>query len=1045
MDYRAEILKRLGEDLIGPYKRDEFLSLGEGGQIFPSDLYLFGMLWPANTQIPIEEEDERDQETQAEEEGAADIPVAPCFRPSTMGLAFAAKNASGDPQIEIAISLAVYRPDLNGNERGQRRKEIILEPIRLALAKGWRKIPLIAPDLEDGVYIYIRCSPFQGVMLASAMLVNGAVVPPESGRQDVEQLTLFQTGIRITPLEGTSLVATPCRNAALDESGESASLLYRDRQVFASGYACSARWDIDPDNPDRALCIETTWLPVAKVADMDAGGHAIFKSFLFDAHNRGKLAASALGRARGQALQDLLMLAPSAYSRWLDEQKGAINALEPDSLKRVAEKHLANCEEILARLEYGARKIAADPNLSRAFNLANRAMGKQYGWKEKGAEMIWRPFQLAFILLAAPSMIEGSGPEWLKYRNTMDLLWFPTGGGKTEAYLSLIAILLFYRRLAAGAPGAGEGVAAIMRYTLRLLTTQQFMRASALVFACELIRREDEAGLGREPFSIGLWVGAAATPNKLEEARKALNGDMAFPTPAQLVTCPACGGELIWEEEEDEIHARCVAPDCELGALPFLPVYTVDELIYRHRPSLLIGTVDKFAQLVRKPETNHLFGIDIKSPPDLIIQDELHLLNGPLGSLAGLYEALVDSIFQKNGAPPKIIGSTATIKNAAAQIRCLYNREAAQFPPPCIDADDSGFAVEDAGSPGRVYCGITSAGRSGRAALERVAASILQSVAALSARAADPEELDPWWTLVAYFNSLRELGGALVLLQDETRRSIKIFAAMRGEKERVLSEVNELTSRLSQLEVRDMLGLMETRMSKPGAQDAVLASNMLSVGIDVSRLGVMLVNGQPKSMSEYIQATSRVGRGKTPGLVVTLYNHSRPRDRSHYESFAASHGSLYRDVEPASVTPFAPRARDKALHAILVGMIRHLDPALLEKPDIASVDPQILERVKSFILARASAIDTSEKIDRLEIDRIIARWASRDPEYYWNESKSATSLLQSAEEAAAREASGNYRGEAWPTPNSLRNVEPGTPFRLKFPKKRKEESNGKAE
>src|SRR5690606_32244183 len=193
---------------------------------------------------------------------------------------------------------------------------------------------------------------------------------------------------------------------------------------------------------------------------------------------------------------------------------------------------------------------------------------------------------------------------------------------------------------------------------------------------------------------------------------------------------------------------------------------------------LLIGTIDKFAQIVRRKEVNALFGLNGGTPPDLVLQDELHLISGPLGTIAGLYEVAIDRMFGSGGAHPKIIGSTATIRRASEQVSALFNRKTAQFPPPCLDATDSAFAIVDQNAPGRLYAGITTAGRSAKFTLQPVAASLLQSA---FGGTADDKSRDPYWTLVSYFNSLRELGGALVLMQDDVNDSLALLAERRGE------------------------------------------------------------------------------------------------------------------------------------------------------------------------------------------------------------------------------------------------------------------------
>ena len=687
------------------------------------------------------------------------------------------------------------------------------------------------------------------------------------------------------------------------------------------------------------------------------------------------------------------------------------------------------------RMEDSVDAIVNNPRLCRSFQLANFAMNLQHSWdksKSKYGSLRWRPFQLGFLLLSAPSTVDKTHRD----RNTMDLLWFPTGGGKTEAYLALIACVAVYRRLSDD-PGDHGGVSALMRYSLRLLTTQQFARSAAMIIALEALRLKRvsfPAGLdikGEQPFSIGLWVGGEATPNKRVQAFASLHGSPEVASPKQLDRCPCCGEKIVWSMESvsSTVKARCVNSFCKMQG--FLPVYTVDEDIYENKPTLLIGTIDKFAQIVRKKEVNYLFSISTGSTPDLIIQDELHLISGPLGTVAGIYEVALDIMFASRGHRAKVIGSTATIRQAPEQVLALFDRQAFQFPPPAIDHDDSGFAVRSrrSDSTGRRYVGVTTAGRSAKFTLQAVAGSLLQTAYGAFS---DETRQDAYWLLVGYFNSLRELGGALVLMQDDVKDSIRLYSELRYPKEhpRPLSNIEELTSRRTQEEIRGMLDLLDIKVGSPGAVDVVLATNMVSVGVDISRLGLMLVNGQPKTIAEYIQSTSRVGRGAVSGLIVSVLNNAKARDRSHFETFCCWHQTLYRDVEATSVTPFASRARDRALHAAFVATVRHLVPRMLESPrmdDSAEADAlDLIDR----IVERAARIDPEEVSIRDELEHRLDAWRARSPESYWNEFKISKSLLQSAERAAANRLAGRQAGSAWPTLNSMRSVEAGTPFKL---------------
>ncbi len=384
---------------------------------------------------------------------------------------------------------------------------------------------------------------------------------------------------------------------------------------------------------------------------------------------------------------------------------------------------------------------------------------------------------------------------------------------------------------------------------------------------------------------------------------------------------------------------------------------------------------------------------------------------------------------QGDGIVPKVIGSTATIRRAEQQVNALFQRRAFQFPPPVIDGENSGFAKIDAESDGRLYVGLTTAGRTDKHMMQAVCASLLQAVADPSISA---DDRDPYGTLVAYFNSLRILGGALVDMQDDVPKSIDAIARRRDEKPRPLSEPEEMTSRKASSEIPKVLRQLNIPFGEAGSIDTLLASNMLSVGVDIPRLGLMVVNGQPKTMSEYIQATSRVGCQKIPGLIVTIYNNSKPRDRAHYETFETWHSSLYRSIETTSVTPFASRAKDKALHAALVGLARHLLPNFSRPTLSAEKRAEIEDEVLPILYSRIEKVDERElTAAQRQLERLLDEWEDRgNLKSYWNDFAFKTSLLISAEKAAARKESGYSKTAAWETPNSMRNVEPGVDFQL---------------
>ena len=701
-----------------------------------------------------------------------------------------------------------------------------------------------------------------------------------------------------------------------------------------------------------------------------------------------------------------------------------------------ASGHLDECSEACTRIRSGIELLERDPVAWEAFQLASRAMHtvrSRAEWHRAGRPatgpvddgILWYPFQLAFILLCLPGIVDESATD----RELVDLLWFPTGGGKTEAYLGLISFVVFHRRIRRGADGAG--VTALMRYTLRLLTIQQFERAASLICSCEAIRREQPERLGQVPISLGLYVGQAGTPNTREEARAQLKKLRAGVTleqgnPVQLKSCPWCRTELDERNYNLSVDRSRLIIACPEGHCPFhsgLPIVVVDDDVYDHHPTLIIATADKFAGVAWQPQAHAIFNLDREGtpPPELIVQDELHLIAGPLGTLAGLYEAAIDGAASVHGVRPKVVASTATIRRAQAQTIALFARPVRQFPPPGIDSRDSFFAVEAARSRRgtRQYLGLMAPGSSQTTLLVRSYARLLQSAYASTAGHA---AVDPYWTLLGYFNSLRVLSGARMQVHNDVEDRLKLLEPEDDDR-RPIDKVIELTSRESSADIPGYLDQLNT--SGPDALDVVLATNMISVGVDIDRLGLMVVMGQPQGTAEYIQATSRVGR-RYPGLVVVLLNSARSRDRSHYESFAGYHGALYRQVESSSVTPYSPRARDRALHAALVASVRMRIPGLRDNDAANLIGKHLADvnRLRDELVARAEFVAADEAGSvRDQLDAIIAHWVGRANENrrlrYRDRDPELALLVDAADpDAGDREKGGPY-GTLW----SLRDVD----------------------
>lgn len=1029
-EMRAAAVARLHDDLVGPMNpeiRDEVLA------DYPTDKYLTGILFPRESTIPQEEDDELASADGDDNDNASDdgsVPLSSCIRPASAGLSFLAWSEGAPPEITVTVSAGRYRrrwlsadgKSLTETPRTGRRfvrwqreePAPATVPVKLDFTepKRWPLGPKGFPGLE----LYVQTSRVGAAIAVTAVMINTARHAED--REANEEAAWFQTRLRVTPSAGSSLHGRAIRKSGSAPDDQTAELIYRSAVEYAVGHTCAASWETD--GKGGAASASTEWIPTRVILPVSFDGDPVFDGLRN--HSRfSPFSARWLADSGKKEVLDALRLLPAAYESWATDRGKEFATLDA-RLRTYAERHERLWAEGAQRMKSALDLLGRDPAALRAFQLANRAMAEQRRWSHGSDDLTWRPFQLAFQLLVAESVLNPAHAD----RDLMDLLWFPTGGGKTEAYLAIIAMVLLHRRLRPQDQRDGAGVAVIMRYTLRVLTTQQFERAAKLVLACEYLRTSSEKALGKEPFSIGLWVGGTAIPNRIEDAH-----DDAEQRAFQVRDCPACREKLALGPSRTAYEVFCRNPACHFGSRKDpLPLWTVDDDVYRVLPSVLIGTIDKFAQIARREETGRFFGLaTTHAAPDLIIQDELHLISGPLGTIAGLYETAIDAFCtQSSGRPPKIVGSTATIRMADVQVKHLFNRRLYQFPPPGVDASNSCFAVSETDvSKGRLYAGVTTAGRSAKFTLQAVCASMLQSAASPGVVG---DDLDAYRTLVTYFNSLRELGAAHVLMLDDVPKSISEYASRRSEKPR-LDHVDlvELTSRLSQAEIPVVLKQLQEGKPPP---DVLLSTNMISVGVDISRLALMIVTGQPKSISEYIQATSRVGRDRVPGLVLTTFNSGKPRDRSHFETFTTWHGTLYRDVEANSVTPFAARSIDKAARAVVVALARHLVPAMRSNPKLDPARRIDVEKLAEIVIRRVTDIDLPEKTEvERKLTIILDEWEKREGvRHYWREDLPQETLLMSAETIATYRAAKRPHADVWSAPNSMRDVEPATTFQL---------------
>ena len=926
-------------------------------------------------------------------------------------------------------------PDTGEEKRGPKVKVWQREPCGGTIAIELREGPIRhrAPDSsQPGVRVQgtVRGKNVNGDRVVTLFLVNAQIEPDENK----DSAWLFQPELIARTAEGSADRDVFRRRLAAhvhsdDPERDTLELIYRRQLEFAVGHGVAVHGKTAAGETERAFEVRTVVMPQYEVPVTETPGfRPEDRPAMREMIEKGYLDMRELATMERPPLVEALSFLTDDYEKWIAEQRDRVGT-DVVGFDQRAHAALDRCIDIHARLVEGVRVLAdeSDELALKAFRFANAAMARQrvhsmYALARRRGEKVdvarfderenrsWRPFQLAFLLLSLPSLADPTHADRTKPVEAFaDLLWFPTGGGKTEAYFGVAAFAIAIRRMQGETDGydGGRGLTVIMRYTLRLLTLQQFQRATALICAMEVARQEalaaDDANFGPEPFTIGLWLGNKVTPGTTDDSHRAIQRirnpdrfDAGGASPGQLTSCPWCGSEVS-DRRDIEVdrttlrtkvycgdkRGRCAFSKRKSSKKPHpgLPVLVVDEEIYHRPPTMMIATVDKFAMMAWRGETRTLFGraktecprhgllwpeanctgnhparaglpstksrsIRPIRPPDLIIQDEFHLISGPLGTMVGLYETAVDELCTwtvgDKSVKPKIVASTATVRKAEEQVNNVFMRRVSIFPPNGLDVADNFFSLQRPidQTPGRRYLGVCSPGSSRPAMLIRVYTAFLTAAQALFARFG--QAADPYLTTVGYFNSLRELGGMKRLAEDDVQtRCYRVQMSLvrrPGLAQRSVNSVRELTSRvasrdipkyLDQLEVKFKAnfdaeeGKFVTRWNEGEIRsiDVVLATNMLSVGVDVNRLGLMVVNGQPKGTAEYIQATSRVGRS-LPGLVCTVLTWARPRDLSHYESFEHYHATFYKHVEAQSVTPFSPRAMDRGLTGAMLSVLR---------------------------------------------------------------------------------------------------------------------------
>lgn len=1042
---RDRLLRELAKELIGPKEGPaEKLDFEK-----PHMRYTMGVLFPLSTDQEDLEDLEAEEDVEGAEpappkadEGRADDPVALSgqWMPASIGLSFFFTNGQ---ELSVSVRGAAYEK-VEGGAWVRRPIASKSDPeIRTIAAPTGRTLRPAPLEVLDGrAELHSHWRPLNGGYLITVTLVNAREKAPNNRRPAASDC-LYQVGFRCSVPDGEIREYPDVDRVLAGEEDRELELLYRKKRTFAVGHGCATSWDDD----DAPRSVATELLPSVVVPDITHSlqdeGDEKSRAFRITFLASDEVPADEMRRELDGFLD--------RYESWI-ESLPEEHADIPSRLHPARDRLLQRLRSTLARMRGGVDRLKSDEKARRAFRLANRAMLMQmhHGgedlagsrWRRNRAPVLsdsfdylslhayaWRPFQLAFQLLTVEGLCDYDSPE----REMVDLIWFPTGGGKTEAYLATAAFEILRRRLVHGEAGAGTAV--ITRYTLRLLTSQQFQRAARLICALELLRRAAPAELGDTPISIGFWAGGATSPNRLQDARQRrldiieAEASNAF----QLERCPWCGTEIVPAYKTEDEDAYGIRADnasfemfCPTESCAFhesLPVSVVDEDLYSTPPTFLIGTVDKFALLAWRSGSGAFFGGDGVLSPTLVIQDELHLLSGPLGTTAAVYEAAIHELMRTNGRRPKVVASTATIRSASNQVRSLFNRRVQLFPPAGLNADDSFFSRVDPDAPGRLYAGVMSSHHKPSTSIIRTASGLLQA----------PEEVplsetedNVYRTLVIYHLSLRELGKTSAFAADDIPSRLEIIAPYGPT--RAIPGIVELTSNTPSYDIPRVLEQLEQPPGTDGFVDVLVCTNMISVGVDVDRLGLMVMHGQPKTTSEYIQASSRVGR-KYPGLVVTHYSANKPRDRSHYEDFCAYHKALYRRVEPTSVTPFSAPSRDRALHAALVILMRH-KCGFRRDDDAArfSRDDACVEAAVESLLSIVRDVDGNEfAAAKEDVERLLLEWNELAQTYprelrydAYREGMQFQTLLKPF----------GKRGSGWDTLYSMRNVDGEAPIRI---------------
>jgi len=1052
-DIRHDVIESIEKLLIGPRQgTTEFVE----GRITLA--YLAGMLFPKGekrSDLAHEASELLEDETDGfvpgsaqEFSGDSDNPLSMANEelPSSVGLSFVLRQGS---MFRVEIGAARYLAEKNtAGQRGFRRHPI---PDHTVNSDSFNEGSVTVLDGAAELSMIERPSSFRNdCNIVTVSLVNTATVSGSQHKDENLNNRLYQVKLTCRCEEHGIQPYDAYFEKSLDIEESILQLQYKNSPTYAVGHGSSVTWEEPEDEARIAASVSIAYMPRQAVHRPVFDQLSIGTEYQFESKGVFDIRRLAMATEldRHQICSELFGFV-EFYDAWIEHQSN----LDVRGYEGASSTLIERMRSCFTRMRDGVELLISNSECWRAFTLANLAMllqieqtGRLKGarserekkreswpipWMEKpetfNAELSgldasfsphWRPFQLGFFLTAFAGLETPGSVE----HEIVDLIWFNTGGGKTEAYLLLSSYELIRRRMRYERPSLGHGTAVITRYTLRFLTADQFSRTASLSCALEKVRFMNTKLLGEEPFSIGLYIGKSQSYKRYSHAITALQALKAAPDGVhkfQVSECPNCGTSLIPEElqydEEGQpkgfgiqltpagkIEYVCQNENCIFSGELKIRVSVIEDDIYENPPSILLGTLDKFALVPWREMAGRIFGRrNSKSyvvPPTLIIQDELHLISGPLGTIAAIYEAGFDTLIrayqEKLGLPksgPKYVAASATVRDSEKQIERLTGRKSEIFPPRGITATDSCFSREETEEDtSRIYLGVMAQGVRATSAAHWSSAAILQSVRNTARLMGSKEDCDFLWTLLCYCNSKRELGLINGAVSQEIFERMRVYASAQGQDSEDLDPLTkEEVSADGVRSISETRGNLLVGVSDSGGTsvlDCVPCTNMISVGIDIDRLGAMMVNGQPKTTSEYIQATSRVGRSpldQGPGLILTLYSPAKPRDRSHYENFKSYHETLYRLVEPTSVTPGSEQALAKACHAALALVIRHGLDGMAGNGDASKLSlsnrsaQDVVDGFRQRMLSTYPPSDVFER-ERIEdaIDKFLNNWQS---------------------------------------------------------------------